>query len=215
MSEQRDTLVKESIAKIDSINKWHPSKTFNYSLESGGTVQVKTFKTTMNNQTWFARTSTVPKAYHDSLAKYIAGDSEYGKTHSDYEKEYIHEITSVQCTSLKQYSDGWNYQVKAEYDFGAFIKKRVFYELVDIYKGDGFIYVISSAAKPGSDETSSVVGTYDSIEKVSWEGDNLMWTMATTSNPGGLIPGWLTNLSMPGAISKDVPSVLNWIGGKN
>ena len=35
--------------------------------------------------------------------------------------------------------------------------------------------------------------------------------MATTSDAGGYLPRWLTNMILPGAISNDVPSVLNYI----
>ena len=35
--------------------------------------------------------------------------------------------------------------------------------------------------------------------------------MATTSDAGGNIPKWITKLSVPGAIAKDVPSVLKYI----
>ena len=34
--------------------------------------------------------------------------------------------------------------------------------------------------------------------------------MATTSDAGGYLPRWLTNMILPGAISNDVPSVLKY-----
>ncbi|RLV96614.1 Inner nuclear membrane protein SRC1 [Spathaspora sp. JA1] len=206
----RDNLLKQSIDTIDSIGQWHSSKSFNYKLKSGGDIQVQTFKTLIANKSWFARTSNIPTKYHDKLIHCITGTSEPGTTHSDYEQRYIDEITSVECSEICQFPDGWSYKVKAKYDFGLFIQKRVFYELVNIYKGDGYVYVISQAVK--GEEGGFVVGTYDSIERITWTEDNkLIWTMATTSNPGGLIPTWLTNLTIPSAIAKDVPRVLNLV----
>lgn len=44
------------------------------------------------------------------------------------------------------------------------------------------------------------------------EENRIQWRMATTSDAGGNIPQWMTNMSLPGKISEDVPSFLKWIG---
>ncbi|KAK6456313.1 uncharacterized protein RJT20DRAFT_147912 [Scheffersomyces xylosifermentans] len=223
---------KAILEKIES--SWKKSKLFSYKLEkSHKEVPVQTYNIdSLNGVSWCARVtdfkqfdSTTKLKYHQSMLKYILGStSNLDQTHTEYEKEYIHELYDYKVSKLNLGSaeDGHSltYSVKLYYKFQFPLKKRVFYELVHIYRPEDSYdaYVISLAAKPEQFESSTdkgefVVGRYTSIEKITFnaEGDTLKWTMCTCSTPGGLIPNWLTNASINGAIAKDVPSFLNWI----
>ncbi|KAM0788242.1 hypothetical protein ACM66B_001394 [Microbotryomycetes sp. NB124-2] len=52
---------------------------------------------------------------------------------------------------------------------------------------------------------------YVSVEHVREEGDGVTWTMATSSDAGGLVPRFVSELAMPSKIAEDVPSFLKWI----
>lgn len=47
-----------------------------------------------------------------------------------------------------------------------------------------------------------VKGTYVSVERFREEGDMVEWIMATCSTPGGSIPTWISERSIPGEIIK-------------
>jgi hypothetical protein len=57
-----------------------------------------------------------------------------------------------------------------------------------------------------------VVAKYTSIEKFTFnhETNNLKWSMCTCSTPAGSIPRWLVEMSIGGAVAKDVPGFINF-----
>jgi Protein of unknown function (DUF3074) len=58
-------------------------------------------------------------------------------------------------------------------------------------------------------------GVYESIEFVRDLGDEgVEWLMTTASSPEGSIPRWISEMSIPGQISADVPSFLKWLEKK-
>jgi len=57
-----------------------------------------------------------------------------------------------------------------------------------------------------------VKGRYAAVEWIRELGNGRMeWRMATTSEPGGMIPGFLAAGAIPKAISKDVKHFLEWL----
>jgi len=62
-------------------------------------------------------------------------------------------------------------------------------------------------------DKSLVVAAYASIERVRVLPSNgdVEWIMATASNAGGVLPQWMQNLAVPGAVAKDVEMFLAWI----
>jgi Protein of unknown function (DUF3074) len=62
-------------------------------------------------------------------------------------------------------------------------------------------------------EKSLVVASYTSIERIRVLPSNgdVEWIMATSSDAGGVLPHWMQNLAVPGAIAKDVELFLSWI----
>jgi hypothetical protein len=62
-------------------------------------------------------------------------------------------------------------------------------------------------------DKSLVVAAYVSVERVRIlpENGEIEWIMATASDAGGVLPQWMQNLAVPGAIAKDVDMFLAWI----
>ena len=60
-------------------------------------------------------------------------------------------------------------------------------------------------------ETGYTRGKYVSVERVAELPDGKVeWTMAVSSDPGGLVPKFISEMSMPSKISEDVPSFVKW-----
>ncbi|KAH8792517.1 hypothetical protein BGZ57DRAFT_750502 [Hyaloscypha finlandica] len=62
-------------------------------------------------------------------------------------------------------------------------------------------------------DKSLVTAAYTSIERIRVLPSNgdVEWIMATASDAGGVLPQWMQNLAVPGAIAKDVELFLSWI----
>ena len=62
-------------------------------------------------------------------------------------------------------------------------------------------------------DKSLVVAAYTSIERLRVLPSNgdVEWIMATASDARGVLPQWMQNLAVPGAVAKDVMMFLDWI----
>ena len=103
------------------------------------------------------------------------------------------------------------------YKFQFPLKKRVFHVLVHIVKAKDLkeAFVITLALDQSLFENKAhgfVLARYTSIEKIAFdeETNQLVWSMATCSSPGGYIPDIVTKMGLPPAVAKDVPHFLNW-----
>lgn len=207
----RTTLLNESKSVIESISSWKHIKECHTTDLS---ITTSLYSTIRNNEFWCCRKSIIPGELKHRLLECIIGQPTQGLTHSDHESNYIKEITRIKVDDIQEYHDGWSYKLIADYNFGGILSKRKFYEFQQVYKFDNCAYILSIPIQ-GESNKEYVIGKYHSIERLSWsnenEKDGIEWIMATTSDAGGNIPKWITKLSVPGAIAKDVPSVLKYI----
>lgn len=62
-------------------------------------------------------------------------------------------------------------------------------------------------------DKSLVVAAYVAVERIRVLPSNgdIEWIMATASDAGGVLPQWMQNLAVPGAVAKDVMLFLDWI----
>jgi len=62
-------------------------------------------------------------------------------------------------------------------------------------------------------DKSLVVAAYAAVERVRVLPSNgdIEWIMATASDAGGVLPQWMQNLAVPGAVAKDVEMFMTWI----
>ncbi|CCG24448.1 hypothetical protein CORT_0F02230 [Candida orthopsilosis Co 90-125] len=205
----RQTLLADAQQILKSIPNWNVGKT-HYEHTNHAT---KITHDTIDGDYWCARHSVLKDLPIDKFKSAIIGTTEIGFTHSDHELHYVHEIESMEVRNTKKYEDnGWSYTIHAIYDFGFPLNKRSFNELVHVFVSNDEALVVSV---PIEGEIEGVLGSYVSVEEIKWgNGDSVEWTVATTSKPGGIVPDWVTRLSIGGAIAKDVPNVLEYIESK-
>ncbi|ODV80326.1 uncharacterized protein CANTADRAFT_48499 [Suhomyces tanzawaensis NRRL Y-17324] len=210
---------------------WKAGKKYKYTTDANLPISVPTFSNSrLNDDTWYARVydftefgDPLKERYHQALLQYIIGSlTDFKRSHTEYEKHYVKELYDYELTPFQLAGadpQSFTYLAQCYYKFPFPLKKRVFYELVHIYKpSDNEAYVISLAVHPKNFERPGMdsdftQGRYTSIEKVTYEPESkeLKWTMATCSQPGGKVPHWFTHANLGSAISKDVPHFINWV----
>ncbi|CAI5760759.1 unnamed protein product [Candida verbasci] len=200
---KRQQLLQQSIDIVDNIKNWELVKS---------TDDTKILKTTFNDDFWCGRISPhLSSEYSNKLKELIIGQPIIGKTHSDYESDYMNEVKSIKVENLQSYDFGYSYQLKAIYDLGFPLKHRVFHVLIHIWNFGNY-GIVTSLPISGNNDEGNVIAKYISVEKVKINDDgSIEWIMATSSNPSGWIPQFITRAGMPGAIQKDVPSLLKYI----
>lgn len=63
-----------------------------------------------------------------------------------------------------------------------------------------------------SKDRSLHMAVYASIERIRVLGSGeIEWVMGTASNAGGVLPQWIQNMAVPGAIAKDVDLFMSWV----
>ncbi|GAA5967010.1 hypothetical protein JCM11641_000414 [Rhodosporidiobolus odoratus] len=73
-------------------------------------------------------------------------------------------------------------------------------------------FVVVSIPVNAPVEKGFVRGRYVSVEHVQeTEEGGTVWTMAVSSDPGGWVPRLISDWVMPGKVSEDVPSFLEWM----
>lgn len=210
-------LIQEAKSIVNSIPQWNKGKVFTH-VFNGNKLEIQTSSKEINNEVWFARsnvlTEELTKKYKDKFFKYLIGIVDVEENHTSHEKEYIHEFTKFE---VKPFDDN-SYLIKAHYELPLFMKPRLFFEWVHILnESETEAYVISLSLDPTDlfvTDSSHVIGRYTSIEHIQIIENKLHWSMCTASTPAGAIPNWLSRLSIPKAISKDVPSFLKYINHK-
>jgi hypothetical protein len=71
-------------------------------------------------------------------------------------------------------------------------------------------------SRNGKDVVEGMYVSWERIRKV--DGSKTEWVMRTASDAGGVLPGWVQRLGVPGAIAKDVPLAVRFAvekGGRN
>ncbi|RAL15669.1 SRPBCC family protein [Aspergillus homomorphus CBS 101889] len=188
---------------------------------------------------WICRTSVHENAAHDGTASWAEFRAGLRESHSVHEMEYTPSVSAVE-TLLE-----WPTQTEIEGGWQRVIvhAPRSFIVLVvsaDRPGGDqsGFMTVqipLSPEAEPAdalpdlcraisaAQPSKAVLASYSSVEQVSPTRsdavtDAVTWTMATTSEAGGAIPGWVqrswTLGGAPKAVVADVGLFLGWTSRK-
>lgn len=65
-------------------------------------------------------------------------------------------------------------------------------------------------------DKSLVVAAYAAVERIRILPSNgdIEWIMATASDAGGVLPQWMQNMAVPGAVAKDVEMFMTWISSQ-
>lgn len=202
-------LEEQSLEIARSILKWEPFKTYDHEK-----LKTKTFTNTLGDDFWVARFSILneelTEKYEDKFDKLLIGDLpiDLKDNHTTHEKKYIHQFYDYEIKEFNQDS----YLIKTYYNIPFPFRRRNFHNLVHIVKTEEYSMVISVSIDPEifGHDNCFVIGHYTSIELVEKKDGKINWTMATSSNPNGHIPFFLTKMSLPGAVSEDVPSFLQY-----
>ncbi|KAG8844947.1 hypothetical protein FRB96_002782 [Tulasnella sp. 330] len=219
-----------TLIKSDPATAWKKGKVFSISA-NGKVAPVRTFskKVGVSGETWFMRVSE-HDAQDGSFDEFWGG---IGVDHAVHESQYIPEIVNASMlkTVEPEVSEVWS----LHYNFGALLSPRTFTVLlitnppsysVSTPLREGLVVSIpfdTSSDKDlrklegqwGENGKGGGVGTKGRYAAVEWIREladgKIEWRMATTSEPGGLIPGFLAAGAVPKAISKDVKHFLEWM----
>jgi len=188
-------------------------------------VQSYSRKDASDTFAWHARISKHP-------AEELSFDDLWGALSDDHynkEAQYIGALKRAEKLNDTDLGEVW----ALHYTFPPPVSPRVFTQLLfkhlDVdesnpsQKRTGYIIqlpfdVEDEEVKQGK---RVVKGKYVSVERFreleSEEGEDgrggyvVEWRMATCSTPGGLIPTWISERSIPSEIMKDVPALITWI----
>jgi hypothetical protein len=183
------------------------------------------------NQKKTVRTYSAPKGagdgapWHCRVSEHTAAEatfdefwSKIGVNHAENEKEYMDVVKKA--TLIKKISatqEIWS----SYYEFPTFgVSPRVFTVLqVTHYEPSSprtglFISIpvdLSSEPDLAKLEEKGTKGRYVSVESLAeLPSGETEWRMATSSSPGGRIPAFIVNSTMPSTISEDVPHFFKW-----
>ncbi|KAF8604465.1 hypothetical protein BDV93DRAFT_522558 [Ceratobasidium sp. AG-I] len=203
-----ELVLDEAKALVENIATWTIGKSFNG-------VQTSNHKHTSPGPSWFARTSL----HSPTDGTFDEFWSCLGPNHSLNEKEYVPEVKSATLLGSYPGFEAWT----LGYKFTPPISNRTFTVLIACILENsptrqGFVISlpldVSSDESLKSKEPSGIRGRYVSVERVREADGQVEWIMATRSSPGGLIPSFLSEGSMPSKISEDVPHALAWMKSK-
>ncbi|KAG1891353.1 hypothetical protein F4604DRAFT_1876468 [Suillus subluteus] len=175
---------------LESTESWKVGKTF-----SKGTVQaLSRAKGPGDGAPWHCR-----------ISKHTTEDATFD--------EFVSAIKKV--TLVKRISETQSIWTMY-YTFPPPVSPRVFTVLQTIHFYESTPRIGLVVSIPGDEdlaklEEKGTKGRYVSVERLLELDDGTVeWRMATSSTPGGSIPNFITESSMPGQISADVPHFLKW-----
>ncbi|KAK7020477.1 DUF3074 domain-containing protein [Favolaschia claudopus] len=194
---------------LDSTTSWKEGKTYH--------KQVKTYsraKGPEDGAAWHCRAS-IHKADEATFAQMW---SKLGENKAENEMKFIPNIKKV--THVKELSPTQNIWT-LYYTFPPPVAPRVFTtvqmtRLSDVFPRNGIIVSMAVDLSDDQDlaklEEKGVKGRYVSVERLTeLEDGNVEWRMATSSTPGGSIPTYFVERSLPSQIAEDVPHFMKWL----
>ncbi|KIY63051.1 hypothetical protein CYLTODRAFT_433121 [Cylindrobasidium torrendii FP15055 ss-10] len=194
---------------INSTTSWKHGKTFHKTVKT-----LYRSKREGDGAHWHCRVSV-----HDPAD--VTFDQVWSKLGADkalHEKEFIPDIDSVtKVQALSPTATIWS----LHYKFSSPVSPRVFtvLQVVHISKESPRVGLITSIPIDLSDEpelakleADAIRGRYVSVERLQeLEDGRFEWRMATSSTPGGNIPAFLVESTMPSKIAEDVPHFMKWL----
>ncbi|THH07286.1 hypothetical protein EW145_g3479 [Phellinidium pouzarii] len=206
-----EQIVQAGRELVDATLKWNHSKDFCKGIVKGYVHS----KEADDEEPWFCRVSV----HAPEVASFDEMWFGLGTNKPVHEKEYVHTVDQVVLLkSLSDHAAVWN----LHYKFPLLVGNRTFTVLQVTHldtsgsNKSGLIVSIpvdvSSDAEMLKTEFKGTRGRYVSVERIhQLEDGKTEWRMATSSTPGGSIPGFLAQASAPGQIAQDVPMFLNWL----
>ncbi|TBU35710.1 hypothetical protein BD311DRAFT_11689 [Dichomitus squalens] len=207
-----DVIIKAGREVLDDTANWKHGKSFHKNT-------VKTLsrkKGPKDGAAWHARVSEHDK---DEVTFEEFWDK-LGKDKANNEMQYIPEIEKVQL--IKQISPNQSVWTLF-YKFPPPVSPRVFTVVQTIWFSEtspraGIVVSVpvDVSGDPEAEklEEIGVKGRYASVERIlELDNGKVEWRMATSSTPGGNIPVFIAESSIPGSIANDVKHFLGWLKG--
>ncbi|KAF8136414.1 hypothetical protein EV363DRAFT_733520 [Boletus edulis] len=204
-----DTIIALGKELIDSTATWKKGKT----LAKGKVLTLSRPKGPGDGAPWHCRVSEHTK--EDATFDEFWG--KLGVDKAENEKEFIEPIKKIaQVKSISDTQSIWTLY----YTFPPPVSPRVFtvlqtVHLVESSPKSGIVVSVpidlSADEELAKIEEKGVKGRYVSVERLlELEDGKVEWRMATSSSPGGSIPSFVSEMSMPGQIAADVTHFLKW-----
>ncbi|TBU65556.1 hypothetical protein BD310DRAFT_836448 [Dichomitus squalens] len=207
-----DVIIKAGREVLNDTANWKHGKSFHKNT-------VKTLsrkKGPKDGAAWHARVSEHDK---DEVTFEEFWDK-LGKDKANNEMQYIPEIEKVQL--IKQISQNQSVWTLF-YKFPPPVSPRVFTVVQTIWFSEtsprtGIVVSVpvDVSGDPEAEklEEKGVKGRYASVERIlELDNGKVEWRMATSSTPGGNIPVFIAESSIPGSIANDVKHFLGWLKG--
>lgn len=203
-----ESIISEGRKLIDSMSSWNPGKTYHKKVR----VYHKP-KQPGDVAPWCGRISE----HTSNEATFDQFWDKLGQNKPINEQQYIPDIRKVaKVKALSETAEIWTLY----YKFPPPVSPRVFTVVQVTYLNtqaprSGLIVSIPVDLSGDSDlaklEEKGVRGRYVSVECLTeLEDGKTEWKMATSSTPGGSIPAFIAESTVPGAIASDVPHFLKW-----
>ncbi|EJD05860.1 uncharacterized protein FOMMEDRAFT_139189 [Fomitiporia mediterranea MF3/22] len=205
-----DQLIQAARELAEATTKWKHTKDYAKGVVKGYSAP----KQADDEEPWFCRVS-------EHAPEEISFDEFWfalGTNKPEHERKFVHNIDNV--VQLKKLSDEatiWN----LHYKFAPPISNRSFTVLQVIHldtsapKRTGIVVSIpidvSGDEEMSKAELKGARGRYVSVERLlELENGKTEWRMATSSTPGGSIPSFIAQASVPGQVANDVPLFFKW-----
>ncbi|KAH7889637.1 hypothetical protein F5I97DRAFT_1940937 [Phlebopus sp. FC_14] len=204
-----DTILALGRELIESTKTWKQGKTY----VKGNVLTFSRPKRPGDGAPWHCRVSEHTK--EDATFEEFWSKLGVNKAHN--EKEFIGAIKKVaQVRHISPTQSIWTLY----YTFPPPVSPRVFTVLQTTHLDESLPrtgIIVSIPIDLSEDEELSKIeekatrGRYVSVERLlELENGRVEWRMATSSTPGGNIPSFISEGSMPSQISADVPHFLKW-----
>lgn len=184
-----------------------------------------------NGSTWFCRRSTHRDAAERGTASWSEFEAAFKIDHTSNEHSFTPSLATfakivfwkegVEDVSLEVPHERWKgvslelleivHHLPRPFRQRSFTVLQGIAERVDVDRDGGeFVVVTVPVDAKWGIWPKEVPAKYAAVERLQRVGGNVEWVMATASRAGGVLPGWVQDMSVPRVVAKDVDFYLEW-----
>ncbi|OBT70013.1 hypothetical protein VE03_00508 [Pseudogymnoascus sp. 23342-1-I1] len=184
-----------------------------------------------NGANWVCRRSTHRDAAERGTASWTEFEAAFKTEHTLHEQAFTPSLSgfdevawwkeAVEDVGIEVPHERWKgvslYLLDIAHHLPSPLRQRSFpvlqgiAERVDVDADGGEFVVVTVPVDVKWDLWAGAVpAKYAAVERFRRVGAHVEWVMATASRAGGVLPGWLQDLSVPGVVAKDVDFYLKW-----